>query len=105
MRMLFCHKKQYSLFCCKEQYCVYTHMCVHFFLTRFFVAQATLEAFFNNSGGQENVFTWRAIGGGLVTLLPAMTYTLRVWLTCTASLCCQLRFYMRNIVLELCRVD
>ena len=40
--------------------------------------QETLEAFFANSKGEECVFTWRAIGGGLVTLLPAMTYTLRV---------------------------
>ena len=40
--------------------------------------QETLEAFFSNSGGQEVIFTWRAIGGGLVTLLPAMTYSLRV---------------------------
>ncbi|KAL3158424.1 Meiotic nuclear division protein 1 [Trebouxia sp. C0009 RCD-2024] len=37
----------------------------------------TLEAFFANSKGEECIFTWRAIGGGLVTLLPAMTYTLR----------------------------
>lgn len=42
------------------------------------VSQETLEAFFANSKGEECVFTWRAIGGGLVTLLPAMTYTLRV---------------------------
>jgi len=40
--------------------------------------QETLELFFNNSKGQECIFTWRAIGAGLVTLLPAMTYTLRV---------------------------
>ena len=40
--------------------------------------QETLEAFFANSQGEECIFTWRAIGGGLVTLLPAMTYTLRV---------------------------
>lgn len=39
--------------------------------------QETLELFFNNSKGQECIFTWRAIGAGLVTLLPAMTYTLR----------------------------
>jgi hypothetical protein len=42
------------------------------------VLQETLELFFNNSKGQECIFTWRAIGAGLVTLLPAMTYTLRV---------------------------
>ena len=40
--------------------------------------QPTLEAFFNNSKGQECVFTWRAVGGGLITLLPAITYSLRV---------------------------
>lgn len=39
--------------------------------------QETLQAFFNNSKGEECIFTWRAIGGGLITLLPAMTYTLR----------------------------
>lgn len=39
--------------------------------------EPTLEAFFNNAKGEECVFTWRAVGGGLVTLLPAVTYTLR----------------------------
>jgi len=39
--------------------------------------QPTLEAFFNYSKGNECVFIWRAVGGGLVTLLPAMTYTLK----------------------------
>lgn len=42
------------------------------------LCQETLQAFFNNSKGEECIFTWRAIGGGLITLLPAMTYTLRV---------------------------
>jgi hypothetical protein len=39
--------------------------------------EATLEAVFGNAKGQECVYLWRQIGGILVTLLPAVTYTLR----------------------------
>lgn len=40
--------------------------------------QLTLEAVFGNAKGEECIYLWRQIGGILVTLLPAVTYTLRV---------------------------
>ena len=69
--------------------------------------QYTLHHTFGYAYGKSTAMAWRAVGGGLMTVLPALTYTLKVSTAVAAAVaagCCRMHHAAPPLRCRLCLV-